>query len=191
LEYNPGRQHEVSEESPGRRLTYLTGVRPRPSTMCSRHSPEGPKVRSHGIEINRHTVEFSSNRRPDQSNQNFRSDRLRPGVVGSCFCFVLLTAFYCLCFSLASLEILSDLRPRFFTRSFASSALDRDFAIPFLRRFPDCIGFLGRRPNRLLQGPDTWSEDRPGLRETPTRHGRRFEQRQPCREGWSFGGHPL
>ena len=75
----------MSEESPGRRLTYLTGVRTRPSTMCSRHTPEGVVAWHHNSS---HTVEFSSNRRPDQSNQNFHSDRLRPGVVGSCF-FVL------------------------------------------------------------------------------------------------------
>ena len=61
--------------------------------MCSRHSDHrstrsaGP--RSHGIEINRHTVEFSSNRRPNHSSRNLRSDRLRPGVVRSCCVFLL------------------------------------------------------------------------------------------------------
>ena len=51
-----------------------------------------PKVWSHGIEINRHTVEFSSNRRPDQSTPELPS---RSAPTRRCRVF-LLFLFLCL-----------------------------------------------------------------------------------------------
>src|SRR6478736_5735618 len=56
-----------------------------------------PKVRSHGIEINRHTVEFSSNRRPDQSTPElaFRSAPTRRCRV-LLFCLYYLFCFFAL-----------------------------------------------------------------------------------------------
>jgi len=108
--------------------------------MCSRHSDHrstrsaGP--RSHGIEINRHTVEFSSNRRPNHSSRNLRSDRLRPGVVRSCCC-----SFFLSCFasdpsrSSAAFAISCDFLPfhfRLVSFAFRISDLSRSFPRPAL-----------------------------------------------------------
>ena len=77
-----------------------------------------PKVWSHGIEINRHTVEFSSNRRPDQSTPElaFRSAPTRR-------CRVLLLFYRLLCFFVFLVLLASEL--------ISSSAFSQFLAICF------------------------------------------------------------
>jgi hypothetical protein len=142
--------------------------------MCSRHSALA--LRSHGIEINRHTVEFSSNRRPNHSSRNFRSDRLRPGVVRSCF-FLASVFFLRLCFSFlpcfaldlsrssAFLAISCDSCLRLVSFAFRISDLSRSFLrpalppglrpaseLPFRCGSPELYRYLFPPPNRPFAG---------------------------------------
>jgi hypothetical protein len=156
------------------------GSRRRLPTMCSRHSALA--LRSHGIETNRHTVEFSSNRRPNHSHQNFRSDRSRPGVVRS-HCFALLF-FFCL----AALQILADpprvsqflaislpawfLRlPHFRSYQIGTAACASTWPSARLVLFaprgaPDCIGSCFPLPNRPFAGRSEYDSRAPTPRDT-------------------------
>jgi hypothetical protein len=71
------------------------GVHCQPCVQGTRHYPhKGARTEAAWHHNSSHTVEFSRNRRPNHSSRNFRSDRLRPGVVRSCF------VFFCSCFAL-------------------------------------------------------------------------------------------
>ena len=150
----------MSEESPGGQSPIPDGGRRRHCQPCVQDT-RLQEPRSHGIEINRHTVEFSSNRRPNHSYQNLRSDRRRPGVAQV---FQLFCASELISPAALSQFLAIRFRLRFLSPSAFSILADRSRVLrlpPGLRhRFglslrcgaPNCIGTCFPLPNRPFAG---------------------------------------